>query len=593
MKLELSFEPEKSGICLRVYEARDLKLPLKSSVVDPYVKCYLLPDGSKKTKRKTSVLKGTANPWWDEEMRWRIDPAKDAERQLQITLWDNAKKDFLGRATISVADVLASPGRKVDGWAELFDVEKGKHDFRIATVTAADPYVAVCEHAPGCDKELLLRIGDLLELVETQASTSEWSLVVNAITRAQGYVPTNFIACTSSLESYPWYFGKIARSKAEKLLMDSRCHHGSYLVRESESTKGQLSLSMRDGDTIRHYRVQDFENGTFKLWGSPADPQPSIPDLITFHCKRKAGLTTILRDPCPREQALQAADLSYETHDTWEVPRTAIQLGAVLGQGQYGDVYRGLYKGSIPVAVKTLKKTTSRPEDFLAEAAIMKKLRHPNVVSLMAVCSIGTPIYIVTELLVNGCLLDYLKSPAGEALRLPHLVDMCAQVAVGMAYLESMNYIHRDLAARNVLVGENNVCKVSDFGLARIVENQAYSPEDPQHFPVRWTAPEAMAKNKYTIKSDVWSFGVLLTEVITYGGKPYEGLKNKEVVQKLAEGYRMPCPRGCPEALYKLMMNCWKADPEERPTFETLKFQLEDFFSTGEHNYADPSTLMD
>lgn len=158
-------------------------------------------------------------------------------------------------------------------------------------------------------------------------------------------------------------------------------------------------------------------------------------------------------------------------------------------------------------------------------------------------CTDGEPIYIVTELMKHGSLLDYLHDK-GRALRLPQLVDMAAQIAAGMAYLEAQNYIHRDLAARNVLVGENNICKVADFGLARVIEREnEYTAREGAKFPIKWTSPEAAMLNRFSIKSDVWSFGVLLTEVITYGRIPYPGMNNAEVLQQVEKGYRMPIPQ--------------------------------------------------
>ena len=146
--------------------------------------------------------------------------------------------------------------------------------------------------------------------------------------------------------------------------------------------------------------------------------------------------------------------------------------------------------------------------------------RHPKLIQLYAVCTDSEPIYIVTELMKNGALLDYLHDK-GKALKLAQLVDMAAQAAAGMAYLESQSFIHRDLAARNVLVGENNICKIADFGLARVIETDLYTAREGAKFPIKWTAPEAAMMNKFSIKSDVWSFGILLVEVVTYGRIPY------------------------------------------------------------------------
>ncbi len=162
------------------------------------------------------------------------------------------------------------------------------------------------------------------------------------------------------------------------------------------------------------------------------------------------------------------------------------------------------------------------PRDFLTEAQIMKKLRHPKLIQLYAVCTLEEPIYIITELMRHGSLLEYLQGK-GRTLKLPQLIDMAAQIASGMAYLETQNYIHRDLAARNVLVTDNNIVKIADFGLARLIKEDEYEARVGARFPIKWTAPEAAHYSKFSIKSDVWSFGILLTELVTFGRIPYPG----------------------------------------------------------------------
>ncbi|EDV23403.1 uncharacterized protein TRIADDRAFT_28106, partial [Trichoplax adhaerens] len=261
----------------------------------------------------------------------------------------------------------------------------------------------------------------------------------------------------------------------------------------------------------------------------------------------------------------------------WEISRTSIKLIEKLGQGAFGEVYRGLWNNTTPVAVKTMKQGTMSGIEFLKEAAIMKKLRHPKLIQLYAICK-SEPIYIITELMENGSLLDYLRDKdRGHKLQLPQLINITAQVAYGMAYLETQKYIHRDLAARNVLVGENLECKVADFGLARD-DLYASKPEASTKLPIKWTAPEALIYSKFSIKSDVWSFGILMYEVITYGGQPYIGMKGQEVISKIQCGYRLECPSNCPEHYYNLMLECWQKDPEQRLTFQALQSSLEHFF---------------
>ncbi|XP_061425032.1 tyrosine-protein kinase SRK2-like [Lethenteron reissneri] len=386
-----------------------------------------------------------------------------------------------------------------------------------------------------------------------------------------------------------WFFGPIKRSEAERQLMKSGNVHGSFLVRQSETSGHGYSLSVRDGDTVKHYKIRVLEKGSFFI--TRRNQFATLRELVQSYSRNSNGLCVTLNQPCLKKEMPQTEGLSSDMADKWEIPRSSVQLVKRLGAGQFGEVWQGLWNKTTPVAIKTLKQGTMDRDDFLREAQLMKRLRHPKLIQLYAVCTQEEPIYIITELMSNGSLANYLQTPEGRSLDLVELVDMAAQVAAGMAYLEAQNYIHRDLAARNILVAEHNACKVADFGLARVIKEDEYEARVGSKFPIKWTAPEAANYNRFSIKSDVWSFGVLLHEIVTYGKLPYPGQTNAEVLAAVDRGYRMPCPAGCPQAFYDLMLECWNVDDQARPTFETLQWQLEDFFSQEGTNYTEAGAL--
>ena len=364
---------------------------------------------------------------------------------------------------------------------------------------------------------------------------------------------------------------------------------GTFLIRDSESKPGDYSLSLRDGESIKHYRVRKLDNGGFYI--STRVRFIGLPELIEHYTRDSDGLSSKLKNACPSESPTLGT-LSYK--DPWEVPRDRIKLLRLLGRGQFGEVWEGRWNETIEVAVKMLKTGSMKKEDFLKEAMVMKKLSHPKLVQLYAICSESEPIYIITELMSLGSLQKLLQSPEGKKIKLPDLIDVSAQVASGMAYLEKNNFIHRDLAARNVLVKENNLVKIGDFGLSRFVSpDQNVSDEDDPDvkFPIKWTAPEAALTKRFTTKSDVWSFGILLYEIITYGRVPYPGMTHHEVLMSVKDGYRMEQPDGCPDDLYNHMRRCWREKPEERPTFESLQYDLEDYFIIENGNYMEAGTL--
>ncbi|XP_028301546.1 LOW QUALITY PROTEIN: proto-oncogene tyrosine-protein kinase Src-like [Gouania willdenowi] len=453
-------------------------------------------------------------------------------------------------------------------------------------------FVALYDYESRTASDLTFRKGDRLQIVNNTKKYSfregDWWLA-RSLTTERAVTSLALCGPSDSIQAEEWYFGKITRRDSERLLLNLQNRRGTFLVRESETTKGAYCLSVLDYDNtkglnVKHYKIRKLDSGGFYI--TSRTQFTSLQQLVFHYRKHSDGLCHALTDVCPVAKP-QTQGLA---RDAWEIPRESLRLDLKLGQGCFGEVWMGTWNGTTRVAIKTLKPGTMSPEAFLQEAQVMKKLRHEKLVQLYAVVS-EEPIYIVTEYMSQGSLLDFLKGEAGKMLRLPQLVDMAAQIAAGMAYVERMNYVHRDLRAANILVGDNLVCKVADFGLARLIEDNEYTARQGAKFPIKWTAPEAALYGRFTIKSDVWSFGVLLTELATKGRVPYPGMVNREVLDQVERGYRMPCPSECPSSLHELMLSCWRKDPEERPTFEYLQGFLEDYFTSTEPQYQPGENL--
>ncbi|KAF3824873.1 hypothetical protein GH733_010207 [Mirounga leonina] len=442
-------------------------------------------------------------------------------------------------------------------------------------------FVALYDYESRTETDLSFKKGERLQIVNN--TEGDWWLAHSLSTGQTGYIPSNYVAPSDSIQAEEWYFGKITRRESERLLLNAENPRGTFLVRESETTKGRSTpagqhrralstgawrggggvtgmgvtaplwarlagaycLSVSDFDNakglnVKHYKIRKLDSGGFYI--TSRTQFNSLQQLVAYYSKHADGLCHRLTTVCPTSKP-QTQGLAK---DAWEIPRESLRLEVKLGQGCFGEVWMGTWNGTTRVAVKTLRPGTMSPEAFLQEAQVMKKLRHEKLVQLYAVVS-EEPIYIVTEYMSKGSLLDFLKGETGKYLRLPQLVDMAAQIASGMAYVERMNYVHRDLRAANILVGENLVCKVADFGLARLIED-----------------------NEYTAR---------------------QGMVNREVLDQVERGYRMPCPPECPESLHDLMCQCWRKEPEERPTFEYLQAFLEDYFTSTEPQYQPGENL--
>uniref|UniRef100_A0A034WTS2 receptor protein-tyrosine kinase n=1 Tax=Bactrocera dorsalis TaxID=27457 RepID=A0A034WTS2_BACDO len=285
----------------------------------------------------------------------------------------------------------------------------------------------------------------------------------------------------------------------------------------------------------------------------------------------------------------------------WEFPRHRLKFFNILGEGAFGQVWRceandidGI-EGVTTVAVKTLKEnaTESEKKDLMTEIEVMKSLEpHINVVRLLACCTDKDPLFVIIEFVNRGKLQTYLRNSRAEmhygnthgkskTLTSGDLTSFMYQVAKGMDYLTSRGIIHRDLAARNILITDEHTCKVADFGFARdVMTSKIYERKSEGKLPIRWMAIESLYDNIFSVKSDIWSFGILMWEIVTLGSTPYPGISAADVMRKVRDGYRLEKPEHCRRELYNIMYYCWSGDPNERPTFVELVQMLDKLLHT-------------
>ena len=383
--------------------------------------------------------------------------------------------------------------------------------------------------------------------------------------------------------SYRWFFGAVTRAQAENLLMQPFNYNGSFLVRNSKNTSSGYGISVKRLETVVHYKIYKLRNGSFSISGNKNSTTfKTIPKLIWHYI---TWLDINLKAPCK----MLTANMLREANADWEIEREAICPFVKLGTGKYAEVWMGKWNNTTEVAVKVCKSDSVAANKLHDEMSFMKKLRHPNVLQLYAVCTKQEPIYIITELMKHGSLLEYLRDDDGLLLKLPELLDVGEQVVSGMSYLEENKYVHRNLAAKSILVTEKLICKVANFDLACVTKEGIFRGPSEEKLDIKWTAPEAAVYRYFSNKSDIWSFRILLYELITYGGVPYPEINDTQVLEELQRGYRMSWPTGgpvdCPDYLYKIMKDCWRDDAASRPTFESLlnQWTLEKFFSEHTH----------
>ncbi|XP_018557442.1 tyrosine-protein kinase SYK isoform X2 [Lates calcarifer] len=443
------------------------------------------------------------------------------------------------------------------------------------------------------------------------------------------------LIATTAHERMPWFHGTITREDSEPRLQNGSRTNGKFLIRQRD-LNGSYALCLLHEGQVMHYRIDRDRMG--KLSIPDGKKFDTLWQLVEHYSYKPDGLLRVLTEPCPRPDGeigrpllprdhpgLSSALSRESRHNTtdnlnpYETRVPSNQAGSKeampmdtevyespyadpdelrsstvdrnqlfledgeLGSGNFGTVMKGIYKmrkTEKPVAVKILKNDDNNPsvrEEMLREANVMQQLDNPYIVRMIGICE-AENLMLVMELAELGPLNKFLQKNKQTTIK--NITELVHQVSMGMKYLEEHNFVHRDLAARNVLLVTQHYAKISDFGLSKAVaeEQNYYKAKGHGKWPVKWYAPECINYFKFSSKSDVWSFGVLMWEAYSYGQKPYKGMKGNDVMQMIESGKRMDAPMNCPPEMYDLMRTCWTYKADERPGFTIVEPRLREYY---------------
>ncbi|XP_076795140.1 tyrosine-protein kinase SYK isoform X2 [Arvicanthis niloticus] len=446
------------------------------------------------------------------------------------------------------------------------------------------------------------------------------------------------LIATTAHEKMPWFHGNISRDESEQTVLIGSKTNGKFLIRARDNS-GSYALCLLHEGKVLHYRIDRDKTGKLSIpEGKKFD---TLWQLVEHYSYKPDGLLRVLTVPCqkigaqighpgnshahpvpaPPQASRPESTVSFNPYETtggpWG-PERGLQREALpmdtevyespyadpeeirpkevyldrslltledneLGSGNFGTVKKGYYqmkKVVKTVAVKILKNEANDPalkDELLAEANVMQQLDNPYIVRMIGICEAESWM-LVMEMAELGPLNKYLQQ--NRHIKDKNIIELVHQVSMGMKYLEECNFVHRDLAARNVLLVTQHYAKISDFGLSKALraDENYYKAQTHGKWPVKWYAPECINYYKFSSKSDVWSFGVLMWEAFSYGQKPYRGMKGSEVTAMLEKGERMGCPPGCPREMYDLMNLCWTYDVENRPGFTAVELRLRNYY---------------
>uniref|UniRef100_A0A8C1VYM7 Tyrosine-protein kinase n=1 Tax=Cyprinus carpio TaxID=7962 RepID=A0A8C1VYM7_CYPCA len=470
---------------------------------------------------------------------------------------------------------------------------------------------------------------DLREQLIRQYVKQTWNLQGSALEQAiiSQRPKLEKLIATTAHEKMPWFHGKIDREDSEQRLLRSSRVNGKFLIRQRENNGRNVSfaLCLLHNNQVMHYRIDKDRAG--KLSIPDGKKFDTLWQLVEHYSYKPDGLLRVLTETCPRPshdsvvstvtslrnaavtmcsqtfrpkvlqtaaKFLEAMPMDTQVYespyaDPEELRSTTVKRSDLtledgeLGSGNFGTVLRGVYqmkKTQKIVAVKILKNddnNTAVKDEMLREASVMQQLDNPYIVRMIGICE-AENLMLVMELAELGPLHKFLQK--NKHISMKNITELVHQVSMGMKYLEEHNFVHRDLAARNVLLVTQHYAKISDFGLSKALaeEENYYKAKGHGKWPLKWYAPECMNYLKFSSKSDVWSFGVLMWEAFSYGQKPYKGMKGNEVIQMIESGERMSAPADCPAEMYNLMRKCWTYKPDERPGFSVVEPRLRHYY---------------
>ena len=302
----------------------------------------------------------------------------------------------------------------------------------------------------------------------------------------------------------------------------------------------------------------------------------TLEELLAYHKRAADGLCCALSTVCPRqEEVAVVTETSQHDRHQCEIESATLKFNSIMSAGEGGELWVGVWNGKVSVQIKKPSELTQDREAILHEASIRENLSQDNVVKFFGICTTTEPMYIVTELCIDGILLEYLRNYQQCPLAFSDKIKLATQVVNGMTYLKTKRIVHRNLAARNIQLGDQCTAKIGNFKYSRRVDDKGtYNLAQTDILPIRWTPPEVFTQHYCTTKSDVWAFGVFLTELVTDGEQPYSEFKNREVQRKIEQGYFMPQPQNCDDKLYQVMKDCWRFEDKERPGFDDLQARL-------------------